>query len=339
MRNRTTTGGNSNLASIDGFRENEDQCRPTGVPFYEPLGAASRSKTMRTSRCVLLCVFVILPITFSSAGERTAKPPSEQNVFGLPEEAIEQSGALVIAGGGKLSDEIYDEFWRLAGREDARIVLIPSAYDYGSLSRIRARFSGWLEYDLESFDILHTDRPSDSDRASFCEVLEEATGVWIAGGGQQRLIHRYGETRVEKLLRNVLERGGVVGGTSAGAAVMSGLMILEGSQTQAIVDRGFGLTSRLVIDQHFSERGRFPRLLGVLEGHLGHIGLGIDESTAVVLQGNRIRVLGDGKATVCFGPIRKGEGTVVHRLDADEEADVSQLTLDKGIASYELNRR
>jgi cyanophycinase len=291
------------------------------------------------SCCLLSFVLAIFPITFSSAGERAGESSPEQNVFGLPEPAAEKSGALVIAGGGKLSEEIYDEFWRLAGGENARIVLIPSAYDYGSMSRIRARFSGWLEYDVESFDFLHTDSPADSDRVSFCKVLERATGVWISGGGQQRLIRRYGETRVEKLMRQVVERGGVVGGTSAGAAVMSTLMIREGSQTEAIVDQGFGLATRLVIDQHFSERGRFPRLLGVLEGHHGHIGLGIDESTAVVVRENRIRVLGDGKATVCFGPTRKGEGTVVHRLDADEEADVFQLVRDKGLVAYDLQRR
>ncbi|MGE5192481.1 MAG: cyanophycinase [Deltaproteobacteria bacterium] len=220
-----------------------------------------------------------------------------------------------------------------------RLVLIPSAYNYGSMSRIRSAFGGWREYDVESFDFLHTDSHDQADTAAFARVLETATGVWIAGGAQGRLTRRYGQTRVEELLRKVLERGGVVGGTSAGASVMSELMISEGSKYEAVLDRGLGLSSKLVIDQHFSERGRFPRLLGVLEENLGHIGLGIDEDTAVILCENRLRVMGDGWATVCFGPVRKGDGTIVHRLQADDECEVSLISLGKGAVAFDLKRR
>jgi cyanophycinase len=238
-----------------------------------------------------------------------------------------------------LPDAVYDEFVRIAGGKQARLVLIPSAYNYGSLSRIRSAFGGWRDYEVASFDFLHTDDREEANTARFARVLEKATGVWIAGGAQTRLTRRYGQTRVDELLRKVLDRGGVVGGTSAGASVMSELMISEGSRYEAVLDRGFALSSKLVIDQHFSERGRFPRLLGVLEENPGHIGLGIDEDTAVILCGNRLRVMGDGWATVCFGPIRKGDGTTVHRLQADQEAEVSLIARDKGAVALDLRRR
>jgi cyanophycinase len=286
------------------------------------------------SRRVVCALLAALSASISLAQESPA-----ENVFGLPEGAIEKSGALVIAGGGDLPEAVYEEFVRLAGGKKARLVLIPSAYDYGSMSRIRSAFGGWREYDVKSFDFLHTDNRSQADTAAFTRVLETATGVWIAGGAQARLTRRYGQTRVEELLRKVLERGGVVGGTSAGASVMSELMISQGSKYEAVLDRGFGLSSKLVIDQHFSERGRFPRLLGVLEENLGHIGLGIDEDTAVIVQDNRIRVLGDGWATVCFGPVRKGEGTVVYRLEADDEAEISRVSYDEGAVAFDLKRR
>jgi cyanophycinase len=289
---------------------------------------------MRTSRCVVCALLAALVPSISLAQESTA-----ENVFGLPAGAVEKSGALVIAGGGDLPEAVYEEFVRLAGGKQARLVLIPSAYDYGSMNRIRSAFGGWREYDVESFDFLHTDDRHEAETAAFSRVLARATGVWIAGGAQARLTRRYGQTRVEELLRKVLERGGVVGGTSAGASVMSELMISDGSKYEAVLDRGFCLSSKLVIDQHFSERGRFPRLLGVLEENLGHIGLGIDEDTAVIVQHNRMRVLGEGWATICFGPVRKGEGTVVYRLEADEEAEISCVSEDKGTVAFDLKRR
>jgi cyanophycinase len=289
---------------------------------------------MRTSRCVVCGILAAVVASAAFAQEGIA-----ENVFGLPAGAVEKSGALVIAGGGDLPEAVYEEFVRLAGGKKARLVLIPSAYDYGGMSRIQSAFGGWREYHVASFDFLHTDNRSQADTAAFTRVLEKATGVWIAGGAQARLTRRYGQTRVEELLRKVLERGGVVGGTSAGASVMSELMISEGSRYEAVLDRGFCLSSKLVIDQHFSERGRYPRLLGVLEENLGHIGLGIDEDTAVIVQDNRMRVMGEGWVTVCFGPLRKGEGTVVHRLEADEEADISCVSEDKGTAAFDLKRR
>jgi cyanophycinase len=289
---------------------------------------------MRTSRCFLCGLAAAFAASVSLA---QAGPAG--NVFGLPAREDKKPGTLVIAGGGDLPDAVYDEFVRIAGGKKARLVLIPSAYNYGSVSRIQSAFGGWREYDVESFDFLHTDSRNQADTAGFARVLETATGVWIAGGAQGRLTRRYGQTRVEELLRKVLERGGVVGGTSAGASVMSELMISEGSKYEAVLDRGFGLSSKLVIDQHFSERGRFPRLLGVLEENPGHIGLGIDEDTAVILCQNRLRVLGEGWATICFGPVRKGDGTIVHRLQADDEAEVSLIAIDKGTVAFEIKRR
>lgn len=289
---------------------------------------------MRTIRSLACGVLAALAALSAHAGETAA-----ENVFGLSDSAARNSGTLVIAGGGQLSDDIYDEFVRVAGGHSARLVLIPSAYPYGDLARIRRAFGGWREYAVESFDFLHTDNRQEADTARFTRVLERATGVWIAGGAQARLVRRYGQTRVEDLLRQVVDRGGVVGGTSAGASVMSQLMISDGSMTEAVVDRGFGLATRLVIDQHFSERGRFPRLLGVLEDNVSHIGLGIDEETAVILSGNRLRVMGEGRATVCFGPVRKGDGTTVFRMRAGDEAEISASAEHEGVLAFDLKHR
>lgn len=246
----------------------------------------------------------------------------EENVFGLPNAAMERGGTLVLHGGGEHIDDVCNEFVRIAGGKQARLVLIPSAYPFDDDESYTDAYEGWMNYDVTSFDFLHTDDPDEADDPEFCKILEVATGVWIGGGAQARLTYRYGGRRVEQLLRTVLERGGAVGGTSAGASVVSGLMIRDGSATLAATDRGFGLAQRLVVDQHFSERGRFPRLLGVLEDHPRYFGIGLDEDTGIVLSGNELRVIGKGRVAVCVGPTTTRGGVTVHRLEDGEEAEL-----------------
>jgi cyanophycinase len=185
------------------------------------------------------------------------------------------------------------------------------------MNHVRWRFAGWRGLDITSLDFVHTDSREKADTAEFVRPLERATGVWISGGVQGRLEYYYAGTRVEKALRGVLERGGVVGGTSAGAACLSKVMIRYG-KSDAVTGRGLGLLERAVVDQHFSERHREERLLGVLKEHPGLVGLGIDESAALVVQGNHLRVLGSGNVTIYAGP----EARRTHRLASGAQADL-----------------
>ena len=147
----------------------------------------------------------------------------------------------------------------------------------------------------------------------------------MPGGYQGRLADLYGGTRVEFALRQVLERGGVVGGTSAGAAVLSRLMILQGSSNELSLGRGFGLLEQAVVDQHFSQRDRHARLLRVLDEHPGLVGLGIDEDTALVVQANHLRVLGESHVTVCL-PAEASHATLLYRLNPGDEVELTPAT-------------
>jgi cyanophycinase len=262
----------------------------------------------------------------------------EGNLFGLPEGTVQNSGALLIAGGGRLPGAVYEEFIRLAGGSSARIVLVPSAYPYRGMPHIRRAFNGWTEYHVKSFDFLHTDDPEQANTAEFLKPLEEATGIWFAGGGQERLTYRYGGSLAAEAIRRVMMRGGVVGGTSAGASVLSERMIRHGSRTEAEMAPGLGLTTRLVIDQHFSERGRFPRLLGVLEEQTGCVGLGVDEETAVILQGNGLRVLGKGRAALFLPPTQPNGATAVYRLRAEESAEAVMRDPMGRVIGFEIHK-
>jgi cyanophycinase len=240
------------------------------------------------------------------------------NLLRLPAEAVKNHGTLIIVGGGRTPQAAKDEFLRLAGGRKARIVLLPSAHEYSSIETVRRRYAGWLGQG-ESLEVIDTDSLTVAESKRFEKILDAATGVWIGGGSQNRLMSLYGRTRVEKALHRVLERGGVVGGTSAGAAVMSRVMIRYGRTEGPAIGTGFGLLAGAVVDQHFSQRKRETRLLGVLKQHADLIGLGVDERTALIVTGNQLRVVGDNVVSVY--PAGNGSRSAL-RLKPGEQAEL-----------------
>ncbi len=228
---------------------------------------------------VLIVVTLFLPVV---TAEDPAKP-----------------GSLVIVGGGTISDGIRDRFMALAGGKAARLVIIPTA---SSSADKREEDEGYLEpwrkFAPASLTLLHTRSRETADNPEFVKPITLATAVWFGGGDQVELVAPYRGTAVEREFKALLKRGGVIGGTSAGAAVMSDVMI-EGGNPKARVGRGFGFVTNAVCDQHFLKRSRVNRLLGVLADRPNLIGLGIDEGTAFVLEGERWSVLGRSFVIAC----------------------------------------
>lgn len=199
-----------------------------------------------------------------------------------------------------MPDAARDEFIRLAGgAEKAKIVVIPTASDSADDAKSHDGYlKPWKDRKVESVTLLHTRDRKTADSDEFAQPLADATGIWFSGGAQTKLIEAYRGTKVEDAIRKRLNDGAVVGGTSAGAAVMSDLMIERGA-TEAKTGPGFGFLPGMVVDQHFTQRKREKRLIGVITAHPTYAGLGIDEGTAVVLKGGRfLRVVGEGTATV-----------------------------------------
>jgi len=234
-----------------------------------------------------------------------------------------RAGSLVIVGGGKMPEAIRARFVELAGGKEARIVIIPTANLKADLGTMLETYQLLKAFNPKSLDVIHTLDRKVADTAEFIKPLTEATGVWIMGGDQSRLSLAYHGTAVEKELFKVVARGGVVGGTSAGAAVMSALMIVGGT-TEARVGDGFGLLTGVVVDQHFQNRRRLERLMGVLEKHPQLPGVGIDEETALEVHGQTAVVLGNGNVVACLC----ARGTVpasVTILKAGEKVDLAEL--------------
>ena len=218
-----------------------------------------------------------------------AAPPAVQE---------ELAGSLVIVGGGGRPPSVLNEFFRLAGGKDkAKIVVVPTASAAADRPSQADSFTrDWKDLGPASVVLLHTRDRKTADSAEFVKPLTEATAVWFSGGDQNKIIEVYADTLVENKIKLLLKRGGVVGGTSAGAAIMSDPMIQGGTGT-AQTGRGFGFLPGVVVDQHFSQRERVGRLRGVLDNYPGYPGLGIDEATAAVVTGRTVTVVGNNTVT------------------------------------------
>lgn len=240
------------------------------------------------------------------------------------ERPIDQSGGvLVIVGGGIVPQPIKERFWRYAGGPQARIVVIPaSEMTSDQLKNYEER---WDEFETASLSVLHTESRAQANDPEFSRSLESATGVWLAGGQQTWLTGWYRGTLVQERLRRLLDRGGVIGGTSAGAAVMSDIMI-AGGRREPIESRGFGFVPDTIIDQHFLKRNRISRLMKLLEKHPGTIGLGVDERTALIveLKGLRLSVAGESYVMACI-PGRDGQADRFEFLKQGDQTDLASL--------------
>lgn len=210
-------------------------------------------------------------------------------------------GTLLICGGGSLPDSLIDQFFELAGGKNARIVLITTATSYAGTPELAARYASWRTRPHASFDFFHARTREEANSPDYCQALAAATGIWFTGGNQNLLTEAYLGTHALDLFRAVLERGGVVAGTSAGAAIMSPAMI-AGGRTEPILATGFGFLPGTIVDQHFRNRNREGRLRQAIQMRPGHVGIGIDESTALVVRGRSVEVVGESEVTFCLAP-------------------------------------
>jgi len=285
-----------------------------GTPGRDPGSAV-------VGRRVLLLVLVLLATLIPP--RTTAPPPKRQEAQASPPPptpAKEPPGWLVIVGGGRLPDGVRSRFLELAGGKDARLVVIPTASSKADRLESLASYAYWKAQQVASVTFLHTRKADEANDPNFVKPLTEATGVWFPGGDQSKLVAPYLGSLVERELHRLLERGGVIGGTSAGASAMSQLMIVGGNPLAQVGD-GFGLLPEVVIDQHFQNRHRLPRLLGILDQHPEYLGLGIDEETAVVVHSGRAMVLGNANVRLCL-PGASKDPNQVRVLKPGEQIDL-----------------
>ncbi len=203
-------------------------------------------------------------------------------------------GHLVIVGGGATPPEVYARILDMAGGPKAKVVVVPQASrDPEGGQKVAAR---WQEVGAREVVILDPKQPRIALGA-----IESADLIWVRGGSQTLLMEALADTGLPEAIRARFHDGAIVGGTSAGAAAMSRVMIAGWSGGKADTVRlseGLGLWPEVIVDQHFLRRKRFDRLKGVVLSHPDLVGIGIDEATAVVVTGRQFEVIGASEVVV-----------------------------------------
>ncbi|MFC1554936.1 cyanophycinase [candidate division KSB1 bacterium] len=231
--------------------------------------------------------------------------------FACPQDFVNQvpeygpeNGALFIVGGGSTRD-ILDNFIELAGGpEKAKIIVVPTAggretYEDTSVTR------SWKRRGVENVKMLHSIDPKEADKEEFVRDLREATGVWFNGGRQWRIVDAYYNTLTYREFHKVLDRGGVIGGSSAGASIQ-GSFLARGAESDNFTMMapkplhriGFSFLKKSAIDQHIDARNRWNDLKEIILEYPDLIGIGISESTAIVVKKDEFEVIGRSKVAV-----------------------------------------
>jgi cyanophycinase len=222
-------------------------------------------------------------------------------------------GTLVIVGGGSTDGTtIMEKFVELGGGiENGRFVVVPTAggnrnadgsliaYDEDTVLR------GWRSRGIKNVRMLHTADPKVADTEAFASVLRDATAVWFNGGRQWNIVDSYAGTLTYREFHNVLERGGVVGGSSAGATIQGDYLVRGDTSGPNVMmteepnhQKGFEFLRKVAIDQHINTRNRWDDLIPVIRRYPNLLGIGLSEGTAIIVTGDTFEVTGKWKVAV-----------------------------------------
>jgi len=229
-----------------------------------------------------------------------------------------KNGALVIVGGGRVVDTILKRYVELAGGLDAPMVVIPTAGGGDTYGQDYYFAEQLKEFGVKKVTVLHTYDKEEADTETFTEPLLDAKAVWFGGGRQWRLVDAYQGTKTEQLIQEVLNRGGVIGGSSAGATIQGSYLARGDTENNQIMmgdhEEGFGFIKNIAIDQHVMARNRQFDMFEIIREKPELLGIGIDERTAIVVQGDIFEVIGQGKVLIYDGTFWSKEGSALKKL-------------------------
>lgn len=256
------------------------------------------------------------------------------HIAGGIEMSENQLPTLIIIGGGedkKADKKILKEIVKLSGQEKAKIGIITTATDYPD--EVGMEYKN-LFYDLGVYEV-HTlsimDRKHSNMRAKLDSILNYDC-LFFTGGDQLKISSIIGGTYFHHIIHEFYHSGKILAGTSAGASMMSEIMIIEGYDEKAPakaainMSPGMGLIENVIIDQHFNQRGRMGRLLSGVAQNPHILGIGIDEDTAIIVKEHRsFSVLGNGVVTIVDG--RNIEYTNISEQFPDEPLALTNVVV------------
>ena len=222
------------------------------------------------------------------------------------------NGTLIIVGGGDLAGTgIMETFINRAGGPSAKIVVVPTnggnkeKDGTWKIYKEQEIIAPWVKLGATNVHMLHSHDPKESDREEFARTLRDANAVWFNGGRQWNCVDSYSGTLTEREFNNVLARGGVIGGSSAGATIQGDYLVrgaIEGPDVMMAPEpehqHGFKFLRKSAIDQHINTRMRWDDLAPVLKKYPDFLGIGLSEGTAIIVQKDTFEVMGKWKAAI-----------------------------------------
>ena len=266
---------------------------------------------MRRSMLFVFTAAILVTTSFAGLATvpQTAKPAAAQAApeYGPPK------GTLVILGGGNAEGTgIMEKFIELGGgAEKGKFIIVPTAggnrnragqvtvYNEENIS------SSWLRRGVKNVKMLHTHDPKVADTEAFVKDLKDATAVWFNGGRQWNIVDSFANTLTYQEFHKVLERGGVIGGSSAGATIQGHYLVRGDTSGPDVLmtkepnhQLAFDFLRRSVIDQHINTRNRWDNLIDVIKAYPDLLGIGLSEGTAIIVTGDTFEVMGKWKVAV-----------------------------------------
>ena len=253
----------------------------------------------KQNHCHLKIVIILALLTAANAFSQ------EVPEYGPPK------GTLVIVGGNMRDPAIANRFIELAGGPDANFVIVPTAGGNkiadGTIRVYKEEdvIAPWKKRGLKNVTMLHTHDPKVADTEEFVQNLRKANAVWFDGGRQWNIVDSYMNTLTLKEFHKVLERGGVIGGSSAGATIQGAYLVRGAVSGPDVVmapvpehQAGVGFLRRSAIDQHINARNRWDDIIPVIKKFPELLGIGLSEDTAIVVKGDTFEVIGTWKVAV-----------------------------------------
>ena len=234
-----------------------------------------------------------------------------------------KNGSLIVIGGGRMSDDIIKEFYDLAGGASAKIVVIPTANVINNRIDSARIFKTFKRFGFSNISIMHTSDPKEANKEEFIRPLKEATGLFFSGGRQWRIADGFLNTKAHKEMFKLLDRGGVIAGSSAGATIQGSYLARGDSKNNQIMmgdhEEGLGFITNIAIDQHVIARNRQFDLFQILKKKPELLGIGIDESTAIVVKGDTFKVIGKSYVIMYDGTFWSREGSRLKKLPSKDQ--------------------
>jgi len=237
-----------------------------------------------TKKSILAVILLFASISL------TQKTIAQENPF------FNYKGKLIIVGGGNMPDSLFTFFANYCGGKDQSIVYIPTATTDEQYIKEGGHLVKFTSRGFTNLSTIHTRDKVKADDPKNIELVRNAKGIFFGGGDQDLIAAAYGETQLYKEFIALLERGGVIMGTSAGATIMGSLLV--GGDARKDLTKpypfkpAFSFVKNMAIDQHVLVRNRQFDLIPVIENNPSNIGVAIDESTAIIVEAGKFKVWG-----------------------------------------------